>query len=195
MKVKGEENPRANHEELCKLLRGLPLIGSSSMMLDHQWLHSTLISQLCTFTMSIHHVTNSGAKNGGSLNYQQLWGYCHWCVSYTHAHTPLSTWPGFKCALFALSANNYRWKKVVSARCVRDSWEQLKECVPVPYVAAVQATPWSSCLAVKPEFSLYNTPPDRWSSLSLPSSGEGTLNVPLCILSVSFYRSITTTTQ
>lgn len=40
-----------------------------------------------------------------------------------------------------------------------------------------------------------NTSPDRWSSLSLPSSGEGAPNVPVLIFSVSFYRSITTTTR
>lgn len=52
--------------------------------------HSALISLLCTSTLPIYHVTNSGTKNGCSLKCQQLQGYHCRCVRNKHRYSPLS---------------------------------------------------------------------------------------------------------
>lgn len=49
--------------------------------------HTALIFLLCTSTLPIYHVTNSGTKNGCSLKCQQLQGY-H-CM-HKRTYTPLS---------------------------------------------------------------------------------------------------------
>lgn len=55
------------------------------------------------------------------------------------------------------------------------------------FVYHVLAAPRSSCLALKTEFSPDNTSPDRWSSLSLASSGGRSSECPsLDLISLLF---------
>lgn len=69
IKAKGQKKLTANHNEPISRLCSF---GSSSITLVDQRPHSRLISLLCTFTTSIHQMTNSGAINECSLNCQQL---------------------------------------------------------------------------------------------------------------------------
>lgn len=111
MKVKGHKKSKANQVELCETEDCSQLEAEAWCRIIND--HTALISLLCTSALSIHHMTNSGAKNGCSLKWQQLWGYCrrhvcHITRACTCRHLGFLTWERFKGVTSTLSTNDYR---------------------------------------------------------------------------------------